>query len=171
MMLTVTELAKLCNLSRATILYYEREGLLQPAHRSDNGYRRYGETEIKRLETIAAYRAYGLPIASIKDLLDQDNVTYQSQLLRDHFNKLESEIHKLKQQQQAIVMLLQEPNLLDNKTINKARWVEIMRAAEFDDKSMLAWHRKFEEMEPDKHQQFLESLGIGAEEIKRIRRC
>ena len=45
-MLTVTQLARECGLSRTTILYYEREGLLAPAHRSENGYRWYGENEI-----------------------------------------------------------------------------------------------------------------------------
>ena len=49
------------------------------------------------------------------------------------------------------------------------RWVEIMKAAGFDEKSMVTWHQKFEEMEPEEHQKFLESLGIKAAEIKNIR--
>ena len=43
-MLTVTQLAKAYNISRTTILYYERAGLLLNC-RSDNGYRWYGEKE------------------------------------------------------------------------------------------------------------------------------
>ena len=53
--------------------------------------------------------------------------------------------------------------------ITKERWVEIMIAAGFDEAAMRAWHQKFEEMEPDEHQLFLESLGIDSEEIKAIR--
>ncbi len=168
-MLTVTKLAKRCNVSRTTILYYEKEGLLLPAQRSSNGYRWYGDAEIKRLENIIAYRSYGLPLASIANLLNQKKVVSQSQLLRNHFNTLENEINQLRQQQSAIVVLLQEPTLLEKNMVTKDRWVEIMKAAGFDEESMITWHQKFEEMEPVEHQKFLESLGIEKEEIKQIR--
>jgi DNA-binding transcriptional MerR regulator len=42
-MLTVTKLAKTCDISRTTVLYYEREGLLTPKLRAENGYRWYGD--------------------------------------------------------------------------------------------------------------------------------
>ena len=168
-MLTVTRLAKRCDISRATILYYEKEGLLLPAQRSENGYRWYGDGEIERLEAILAYRSYGLPLASIRQLLDWKGRSSQSRLLRNHFNKLEAEVNKLRQQQGAIVALLQEPTLMERNMVTKDRWVEIMKAAGFDEKSMITWHQKFEEMEPQEHQKFLESLGIEADEIKDIR--
>ncbi len=57
-MLTVTKLAKTCNISRSTILYYEREGLLKPTLRSENGYRWYGEPELKRLKGIIQFRSF-----------------------------------------------------------------------------------------------------------------
>jgi MerR family transcriptional regulator, thiopeptide resistance regulator len=53
--------------------------------------------------------------------------------------------------------------------ITKKRWVEIMRAAGLDDEDMRKWHTQFEKMEPQAHQEFLESLGIKPEEIKKIR--
>ncbi|CAA0094934.1 HTH-type transcriptional regulator AdhR [BD1-7 clade bacterium] len=168
-MLTVTQLARKFNISRATILYYEREGLLMPTKRSDNGYRWYGESEIERLEAIVSYRSYGVPVASINELIERKDSLSQTQILKDHFNELEKEINQLRNQQKAIVALLQEPNLLEDNMVTKDRWVEIMKAAGFDEKSMLSWHQKFEEMEPEEHQKFLESLGIDEEEIKQIR--
>ena len=84
-MLTVTQLAKQFGISRTTILYYERENLLLPSHRSDNGYRWYGEKQVERLEAITSYRSYGLSIASIKSLLDKQGQS-QTQLLKDHCN-------------------------------------------------------------------------------------
>lgn len=167
-MLTVTELGRRYNLSRATILYYEKEGLLTPAQRSANGYRWYGEAEQRRLESIVSYRAYGLPLASIKGLIESDEGN-QSRVLKAHFHQLEVEISKLKQQQRAIVAVLQEPALLANQDMNKERWVEIMRASGFDDDAMWNWHQRFEAMEPKGHQRFLESLGIDAEEVEAIR--
>ncbi len=168
-MFTVTQLARKCGISRATILYYEREGLLTPAHRSDNGYRWYGDREIERLEAIVSYRSYGIPVVNIGNLLDRKEGMSQSQILRDHFSKLEKEINLLRKQQKAIVALLQEPTLLEENMVTKDRWVEIMKASGFDEAAMRTWHQKFEEMEPEEHQTFLESLGIDAEEIKVIR--
>lgn len=58
-MLTVTQLANACHVSRTTILYYERAGLLLP-----HCYRWYGDKELKRLESIVSYRSFGLSIYS-----------------------------------------------------------------------------------------------------------
>lgn len=168
-MFTVTKLARKYGISRATILYYEREGLLAPAHRSDNGYRWYGDRELERLEAIVSYRSYGIPVANIGNLLDRKAGMSQSQILRDHFSELEKEITLLRSQQKAIVALLQEPKLLEESMVTKDRWVAIMKASGFDETAMRTWHQKFEEMEPEEHQLFLESLGIDEKEIKDIR--
>ncbi len=169
-MITVTQLARKFGISRATILYYEREGLLLPACRSENGYRWYGDTEISRLKSIVSYRSYGIPVSSISNLINQKEGASQSQILKNHFNELEKEINLLRNQQKAIVALLQEPQLLEKNMVTKDRWVAIMKASGFDEKAMITWHQKFEEMEPEEHQHFLESLGIDAKEIEVIRK-
>ena len=168
-MYTVSQLAQRFQLSRTTLLYYEREGLLLPALRADNGYRWYGEAEVKRLEKIVSYRAYGMSVANILNLLNDTTPRSQADLLKDHFNQLEAEIAKLRQQQKAIIGLLEEPISVESQMVTKARWVEIMIAAGFDEAAMVKWHQKFEAMEPEEHQKFLESLGIDADEIARIR--
>nr|WP_086937526.1 MerR family transcriptional regulator [Thaumasiovibrio occultus] len=167
-MLTITQLAKAFGVSRTTIMYYEREGLLLPTLRSDNGYRWYGDNEQQRLKLIVSYRSYGLPLSSIRVLLEQHSRS-QAQILKDHFNELEAEIQTLRAQQRAIVALLKEPQLIEEKSVTKQRWVEIMIAAGFNEADMVKWHQKFEEMEPQEHQKFLESLGIEQEEIAQIR--
>jgi hypothetical protein len=57
----------------------------------------------------------------------------------------------------------------DEEMITKDRWVEIMKAAGFSDEAMHEWHKQFERLEPEGHQEFLESLGIPPEEVSRIR--
>ncbi|MBE1275332.1 MerR family transcriptional regulator [Enterovibrio baiacu] len=168
-MQTISQLAKQHRVSRTTILYYEREGLLNPAYRSENGYRWYGEKEVKRLSAILAYRSYGVPINKIAPLLDQENDMTQEQILRDQFNALENEIQRLRQQQKAIVILLEQPTLLEQNMVTKERWVDIMVAAGMSEEDMMNWHKQFEKMEPEAHQAFLESLNIDAEEITKIR--
>ena len=168
-MLTITQLARKYGTSRATLLYYESEGLLLPRTRGDNGYRWYSNSEEKRLEVIIAYRSSGISIAQILNLLNRKEGSSQFHILKSHLYDLGNEIEKLKKQQKATIAFLQEPRLLEKNMVTKERWIEIMQAAGFDDNAMTVWHRKFEEMEPDEHQKFLESLGIDAAEIKQIR--
>ncbi|USD62666.1 MerR family transcriptional regulator [Vibrio sp. SCSIO 43140] len=168
-MLTVTQLARECQVSRTTILYYEREGLLMPASRSDNGYRWYGTKEINRLKQIISYRSYGLPIQEITELLSKQNHQKSQQILRNQFEALENEVQSLRLQQKAILAALGEPITLTSGTMNKEQWVEIMRSAGFDEKDMQQWHCQFERMRPEAHHEFLESLSIDADEIESIR--
>lgn len=168
-MLTVTQLAKAYNISRTTILYYERAGLLLPNCRSDNGYRWYGEKEQTRLESIISYRSFGLSIQEITALLDRKDDVKQERTLVNQFNALEKEIQNLRQQQKAIVMLLEQPELLEQKSLTKERWVKVMENAGFSEEDMKNWHKQFEKMEPSAHQEFLESLNIVQKEVESIR--
>ncbi|MBN1378335.1 MAG: MerR family transcriptional regulator [Gammaproteobacteria bacterium] len=168
-MLTVSNLAKRFRVSRATILYYERQGLLQPACRSNNGYRWYGDSEVERFENIMAYRSFGVPVADIPSLIEQNKGDSHEEILRRQFSSLEREIQKLRRQQRAIVNFLEHPELLEEKMVTKERWIEIMRAAGMEDDDMRNWHRQFEKLEPEAHQEFLQSLNIDAAEIKKIR--
>jgi len=168
-MLTVTKLAKKFEISRTTILYYEKEGLLEPASRSDNGYRWYGDREIARLESIINYRSFGIPIIEIKSLLEKSENTLHEKILKKQFNHLEAEIQNLRKQQLAIVNFLEAPDLIDNQNMTKEKWTEIMRSSGMNDEDMQNWHRQFEKLEPEAHQEFLESLQIDDNEIKQIR--
>ena len=168
-MLTVSQLAKQFGISRTSVLYYERVGLLVPASRSENGYRWYGCKEIHRLESILNYRSFGLPVEKLRPLMDREEEGTQEQILQDHFRHLENEIKKFRLQQSAIVKLLENSKLLEQNMVTKERWVEIMKSSGLTDHDMQNWHQQFEAMEPEAHQEFLESLGIQSDEIIRIR--
>ena len=165
-MLTVSRLAKKLGLSRTTILYYEKQGLLKPSLIAENGYRWYGESE--RLKSIISYRSYGLSISDIRLLLEPLSIS-QGQILENHFRALEQEINNLRAHQKAIIELLKKSILLKEKFVNKAKWVEIMIAAGLSKEDMMKWHQKFEEMEPEEHQKFLKSLDMTQDEITAIR--
>jgi len=89
--------------------------------------------------------------------------------LENHFRALEQEINNLRAHQKAIIELLKKSILLKEKFVNKAKWVEIMTAAGLSKEDMMKWHQKFEEMEPEEHQKFLESLDMTQDEITAIR--
>lgn len=168
-MLTVTQLATAYNTSRTPILYYERARLLLPNCRSDNGYRWYGEKEQARIESIISYHSFGLSLQEMTALLDRKDDSKQEQTLVNQFNALEKEVQNLRQQQKAIVILLEHPELLEQKSLTKDRWVKVMENAGFSEDDMKNWHKQFEKMEPSTHQEFLESLNIVQKEVESIR--
>lgn len=55
--------------SVGTVRYYEREGLLNSAYRSDSGYRLYNDADIERLKFIRKAKSLGLTLEDIAELL------------------------------------------------------------------------------------------------------
>ena len=169
-MITISNLAKQSGLSRTALLYYDRLGLLKPFHRNPNGYRIYSSSEAHRLEQICLYRKMGIPLREMKKLLESPGGNTTVEILQRRLRILDHEIADLRKQQRSIWELLkQKPLQQGEQMINKERWVEIMRAAGFKDQDMHSWHVQFEKMEPNAHQEFLESLGIPKDEIIKIR--
>ena len=68
-MLTIGKLAKAGDISPDALRYYEREGLLAPASKTDSGYRLYGEDAVRRVRFIQHAQACGFTLAEIRDLL------------------------------------------------------------------------------------------------------
>ncbi|MDO6683906.1 MULTISPECIES: MerR family transcriptional regulator [unclassified Agarivorans] len=173
-MLNITALAKKYGLSRTTLLYYERQHLLEAAYRSTNGYRWYGNKEQQRLEKIIALRSFGMSIKQIGQQLKQSGKLVEHQILdgvlSQHFQSLEQQVQTLRSQQKAILLLLDKANSLENNTVSKADWVAVMQAAGLSEQDMNDWHKQFESMQPKQHQRFLELLGIGANDIATIRK-
>ena len=67
--MTIKEVEKKLNITRANIRFYEKEGLLQPK-RCDNEYRDYSEDDLKRLEKILLFRKCNISIENIISQLD-----------------------------------------------------------------------------------------------------
>ena len=168
-MLTVSQLARLCGLSRTTLLYYESIGLLSPALRSDSNYRRYSTAELERLRIICAYRDAGLRLSDIRQILDEQS-NEATTVLKRRLLELDGEIETLREHQNAILRLLQAGDgRWRTSDMTKEKWVSIMHGAGFGEAEMRRWHKQFEEQAPEEHQQFLEYLQIPAGEIDKIR--
>lgn len=68
-MLTIGKLAKVGDVSHDTLRYYEREGLLTPASRSESGYRLYDEHALRRIRFIQHAQSCGFTLAEVRELL------------------------------------------------------------------------------------------------------
>jgi len=65
----IGQLAKRTGVPIDTVRHYERIGLLRPAVRLASGYRRYGDSELKRLRFIRRAKALGFTLDEIHELL------------------------------------------------------------------------------------------------------
>ncbi len=168
--LTIGAMAKAAGLSRSTLLYYDRLGLLRAWRRSAAGYRLYSPADAMRLEQICLHRQMGISLKEIAALLREPGAGASVEILQRRLRTLDGEIAGLRRQQRCIVEILkQKPIYQGGEMIHKKRWVEIMQAAGFSEEDMHNWHAQFEKMEPEAHQEFLESLGIKPAEIVKIR--
>ena len=65
----IGELAVRCGISRDTVRFYERVGLLPPARRTPSGHRVFDELAVERLEFIRQGQQLGLTLEDIRELL------------------------------------------------------------------------------------------------------
>lgn len=65
----IGELAKRCGISADTLRFYEKNGLLTPAQRSESGYRLYRLEHEQQVQFILKAKTLGLSLDEIKELL------------------------------------------------------------------------------------------------------
>lgn len=169
-MLTIGRLARRFSLSRSTLLYYDRIGLLRPTARTPSNYRLYAETDCRRLERICFYRQAGLTLGEIANILNSKAGSVIAGILEKRLIHLNEQIRGLRRQQQVIVELLNSEHLPEkSRGLSREKWVALLRAAGMDDNAMYQWHVEFERLFPEDHHDFLLSLGIPEADIKKIR--
>jgi DNA-binding transcriptional MerR regulator len=66
---TIGKLSKLAGVTERTLRHYESKGLLVPARR-ENGYRVYSSADAARLQRILLFRACGMDLATVRQVLD-----------------------------------------------------------------------------------------------------
>ena len=66
----VKDVEKRCHISKQTLFYYEKEGLIKP-DRNENRYRDYSDEDVERIELIIKLRAMDMSIATIKKIFNQ----------------------------------------------------------------------------------------------------
>lgn len=66
-----TELARLCGVSADTIRHYERVGVIPPAARGGNGYRRYRRETVDRVRLVRRALAIGFSLDEIARIVRQ----------------------------------------------------------------------------------------------------
>jgi len=169
MSLTVTRLARCCNLARSTVLYYESIGLVKRPRRSAGNYRVYSEKDVDRLRQICGLREAGLTLEDIRSILDAPGGNAAA-VLRRRLGELSAGIERMREHQRAIARLLATTEQFRRlPVVTKEKFTAVLRASGFSDEDMRRLHTEFESSAPNEHQEFLELLHIPSEEIRTIR--
>lgn len=135
----ISELAESVGLSRATLLYYEKLGLLK-GKRQANGYRVYSDADRQRLRLMQLLQAGGLSLKECKTCLD-GKLDYD--MLSQRLLTLEREIAEKTQSRDLLAALLGRGSLKD-------------------------WHEEVERLAPDLHRAWLMTQGFSSEEAARV---
>ena len=138
-MYRISELAESVGLSRATLLYYEKLGLLK-GKRQLNGYRVYSDADRQRLRLMQQLQAGGLSLQECQACLD---------------GKLDHD------------MLNQRLWTLERDIAQKTRSRDLL-AALLGRGSLKDWHEEVERVAPDLHRSWLMTQGFSSEEAARV---
>lgn len=67
--MTIKEVEQILKIPRATVRFYEKEGLINPS-REGNGYRDYSDQDVDKLRKIVILRKIGMSVEDINDIFD-----------------------------------------------------------------------------------------------------
>ena len=164
----ISELGSRFNLSRSTLLYYDRIGLLRPSGRSQSDYRQYTAEDLARLERICFFRDAGLGLSEIAQLLDKTG--NDSLILEKRLREINREVAALKAQQRLITGTLKTVAAGHGASrLDKDLWLSLQKACGLDEAALTRWHVEFERRAPRAHHDFLLSLGLSEKEAIQAR--
>lgn len=90
---SISQLAGKSGLSVRALRYYDQIGLLRPL-RKKNGYRCYGQEEVRRLQHILLLRSCGFSLSDIAETLASEDADLKAKL-EEHLLNLSGQIDKL----------------------------------------------------------------------------
>jgi DNA-binding transcriptional MerR regulator len=95
--LTISEVAERTGLSRHTLRYYERDGLMLSVGRAGSGHRRYSERDLGWIELISKLRGTGMPIREVRRYAElvragDGNEDERLALLRAHRERVRAQL-------------------------------------------------------------------------------
>lgn len=108
----INEVESQVGITKKNIRFYEEQGLLSPRRNSENGYRDYGEEEVKVLRQIKLMRKLGVPLEEIRQM--QSGAHTVGDGMRRHLVTLERERHNLEQSSRLCEALRDQEVRLDS---------------------------------------------------------
>jgi DNA-binding transcriptional MerR regulator len=91
--LTIGDFSRITHLSVKTLRRYHEAGLLEPDQVDpSSGYRYYALTQIPTAQVIRHFRALGMPVREVADVLATTDVEARSALIAAHLDRLQTQL-------------------------------------------------------------------------------
>lgn len=100
---TTSEFAKVCGVTKHTLFYYDKIGILKPEIVKENSYRYYSIKQLSTFDIISILKEAGTPLKEIKEYIEHHDTSNFLNILIKNKTKLQDEQKKLERMQ----MLLQ----------------------------------------------------------------
>ncbi|MEZ8917885.1 MerR family transcriptional regulator [Vibrio lentus] len=139
-MYRISELADLVGLSRSTLLYYGKLGLIE-AQRQSNGYRLYSEKDLQRVRLLQQLQAGGLTLKECRACLD---AKIERGLLENRLKQLDEELAQKQRSRDLLAVMLGEGGLEE-------------------------WHESMDKLAPDAHLDWLMKQGFDEKQALRLK--
>jgi len=176
-MYSISEVAKLTNLTSRTLRHYEEKGLLTSIRRSGNGYRYYSQEIITRVEEIKKFKKMEFALDEIKSFLDFKDNQLEASLKEKLNNKsisLDKEIQRLlKSKEEVQNQLLAANNFMDGKALEKGQRRILMEAIKTEVLEQLKLKRNVNQRDLEylKREDYLFDTPEKREFIEGVKKC
>lgn len=138
----IGEVCKLFNISRDTLVHYDKIGLLSPTKDKNNGYRYYKIEDLNCLTDIIFYKTLNLSLNNIDEVMKDSSPEQVLSLIKDKEIYIHKEIEKLKKVQRRLEMMKisVEECIYDSKKVELVKderesyfFLEITKEDKFND--------------------------------------
>ncbi|MNI02829.1 Multidrug-efflux transporter 1 regulator [compost metagenome] len=110
-MLSISAFSKMSEVTRQTLIYYDRIGLFKPAFVDNNGYRYYHRSQFDLICVIQIFKELGMSLEEIRGYLNIRTPASALELLRKQEEIIQLHITKLERTRQMISMKVENIEL------------------------------------------------------------
>lgn len=94
---SIGELSHYQNISKQTLIFYDKTGLFKPAYVDpQNGYRYYSAAQLDELDTILILKKSGLSLQKIRELLEHYTTKSSLSTLRQQLSVIDGQMRELR---------------------------------------------------------------------------
>jgi DNA-binding transcriptional MerR regulator/effector-binding domain-containing protein len=151
--------AKLLEINKDTLLYYDKIDLFKPAGTFDNGYRYYTFEQFDQFLAIQSLRAVELPIKELKTYFDEPNVQALQQLAMEQQEKVVREIKKLQDIQFFLERTVALTKEMEEVSFEKVLMKQLPAEPVVYSDGKIDWSNSMEELY-EQSTPFLKKLGV-----------
>ena len=107
-LLKISEFAKISEVSRKGLIFYDNMGVFSPEYTAPNGYRYYSHEQIYLLSVISLLKELDTPLKQIKDYMQDATPEGAIRLFREQGEKIEAKIQSLRGIQDMLQVRLEQ---------------------------------------------------------------